>query len=59
MKRNKPLALVAGAALITLAACGGGGDDGDSGSNTGADREFGDQGGGTKDAERQGPAPEI
>lgn len=59
MKRNKPLALVAGAALITLAACGGGGDDGDSGSNSGADREFGDQGGGTKDAERQGPAPEI
>ena len=58
MKRNKPLALVAGAALLTLAACGGGSsDDGDTGS--GADREFGAQEGGTKDAERQGPAADI
>lgn len=58
MKRNKPLALVAGAALLTLAACGGGSSDGDSDSK-GSDRSFGDQDGGTKDAERQGPAPEI
>ena len=58
MKRNKPLALVAGAALLTLAACGGGSsDDGDNGGGT--DRTFGDQDGGTKDAERQGPAAEI
>jgi peptide/nickel transport system substrate-binding protein len=58
MKRNKPLALVAGAALITLAACGGGGDDGDTG-NTGADREFGGQEGGSKDEKAEGPAPEV
>ena len=58
MKRNKPLALVAGAALLTLAACGGGSsDDGDTGSGT--QREFGDQEGGSKDAERQGPAEDI
>jgi peptide/nickel transport system substrate-binding protein len=59
MKRNKPLALVAGAALLTLAACGGGSSD-DGGSNgSGSDREFGDQEGGTKDAERQGPAADV
>lgn len=58
MKRNKPLALVAGAALLTLAACGGGGDDSSS-SGSGSDREFGAQEGGSKDAERQGPAAEI
>lgn len=59
MKRNKPLALVATAALLSLAACGGGsGDDGENGS-AGEERQFGDQEGGTKDAERQGPAPEI
>ena len=56
MKRNKPLALVAGAALLTLAACGGGGSD--EGSNgSGSEREYTGQEGGTKDAERQGPAP--
>jgi peptide/nickel transport system substrate-binding protein len=58
MKRNKPLALVAGAALLTLAACGGGGsDEGSTGSGT--EREFGGQEGGTKDETRQGPAPEV
>ena len=32
VKRNKPLALVVGAGLVTLAACGGGSsDDGDTG----------------------------
>ena len=51
MKRHKPLALVAGASLIFLAACGGSADSG--GSST--DREFTGQGGGTKDAEAQGP----
>jgi peptide/nickel transport system substrate-binding protein len=58
MKRNKPLALVAGAALVTLAACGGGSDD-SGGGGSGAEREYTAQGGGSKDAERQGPAPEI
>ena len=58
MKRNKPLALVATAALLSLAACGGGSsDDGDG--DSGKERSFGGQEGGTKDAERQGPAPEI
>lgn len=58
MKRNKPLALVATAALLSLAACGGNSDDGSNG-DSGADREFGEQGAGTKDAERTGPAEEI
>jgi peptide/nickel transport system substrate-binding protein len=58
MKRNKPLALVAGAALLTLAACGGGSSD-DGGSSGGKDRTFGDQTGGTKDPEAKGPAAEI
>lgn len=58
MKRNKPLALVAGAALITLAACGGGGGDDDD-TSTGTEREFGEQGAGSKDAELQGPAEEV
>ena len=58
MTRNKPLALVAGAALRTLAAWGGGAsDDGDAGGGT--ERKFGEQGGGTKDAQRQGPAAEV
>ncbi len=59
MKRNKPLALVAGAALLTLAACGGGSSDDEGSNGSGTDREFGDQEGGSKDAERQGPAAEI
>ena len=58
MKRNKPLALVAGAALLTLAACGGGSSD-DNSSNEGTDRKFGDQEGGSKDKERQGPAADV
>ena len=58
MKRNKPLALVAGAALITLAACGGGGGD-DESTEGGEDRTFEGQGAGSKDAELQGPAEEV
>ena len=58
MKRNKPLAIVAGAALLTLAACGGGSSEENS-STTGDDKTFGEQEGGTKDAERQGPAAEV
>ena len=59
MKRNKPLALVAGAALLTLAACGGG-SSGDGGTTGEDDKEqYGEQTGGTKDAERQGPAAEV
>lgn len=58
MKRNKPLALVAGAALLTLAACGGGSSDDNTGGE-GSQREFGSQEGGSKDAERQGPAADV
>jgi peptide/nickel transport system substrate-binding protein len=58
MKRNKPLALVAGVALVSLAACGGGSGD-SSTSGSGSDRTFGSQEGGGKDATRQGPAPDI
>lgn len=57
MKRNKPLALVAGAALITLAACGGSG--GSSSGEGGEDREYGEQAGGTKDPEAEAPAADI
>lgn len=58
MKRTKPLAIVAGAALLALAACGGGGDDGDSSAS--GDSTF-DPGAEDipKDAEATGPAPEI
>jgi peptide/nickel transport system substrate-binding protein len=59
MKRNKPLALVAGTALLTLAACGGGGSDEEKSGGTGTERKFEGQEGGTKDKERQGPAEEV
>ncbi len=56
MRRNKPLALVAGAAMFALAACGGGGSDSD---DPQSDRTFTEQSDVAKDAEMQGPAPEI
>jgi peptide/nickel transport system substrate-binding protein len=56
MRRSKPLALVAGAALLTLAACGGS-DDG--GGNAGGTPTYSGQVGVTKDKTRQGPAAEI
>ena len=56
MKRSKPMAAVAGIALLALAACGGGGDDGDSA----GPKEFQDT---TPPVEKvpdaEGPAPEI
>jgi peptide/nickel transport system substrate-binding protein len=58
MKRNKPLALVAGAALLTLAACGGGSSDDGTGDG-GTDKEFSAQEGGTKNADAPAPAAEI
>jgi len=56
MRRTKPLAIVAGAALFALAACGGGGSDPESGpTNT-----FGGQEGGGKDATYgEGGAPAV
>ena len=56
MKRSKPMAAVAGIALLALAACGGGGDDDDSA----GPKEFQDE---TPPVEKvpdaEGPAPEI
>jgi peptide/nickel transport system substrate-binding protein len=57
MRRSKPLAAVAGAALLTLAACGGSG--GGSSSNSSATDTFQQETGVGKDATRQGPAPEV
>ncbi|MFC6285823.1 ABC transporter substrate-binding protein [Nocardioides sp. GCM10027113] len=57
MRRSKPLAVVAGAALFTLAACGGGSDSGDDG--PGSDKTFTAAADVAKDEEMQGPAPEI
>ena len=55
MRRNKPLAVLAGAALFTLAACGGSG----SSENPQSDRTFTNAPEVGKDKERQGPAEEI
>jgi peptide/nickel transport system substrate-binding protein len=58
MRRSKPLAAVAGAALLTLAACGGSGG----GSNTTGNPTYktaGTSAGTLKDPTRQGPAPDV
>jgi peptide/nickel transport system substrate-binding protein len=56
MRRSKPLAVVAGAALFTLAACGGGGG-GDEEETEGGFTESASEI--AKDPERQGPAADI
>jgi peptide/nickel transport system substrate-binding protein len=57
MRRSKPLAIIAGAALLTLAACGGGGDEspgeGPSKSFTGSKESI------AKDPNRAAPAAEV
>ncbi|GAA2144589.1 ABC transporter substrate-binding protein [Nocardioides koreensis] len=56
MRRTKPLAVVAGAALFALAACGGSGSDG---GNPKADRTYTGAAEVTKDPERQAPAADV
>ena len=56
MRRSKPLAVVAGAAMFALAACGG---SGSSSNNPEDDRKFANAGEVTKDETREGPAPDI
>ncbi|ANH39392.1 putative D,D-dipeptide-binding periplasmic protein DdpA precursor [Nocardioides dokdonensis FR1436] len=57
MRRTKPLAVVAGAALLTLAACGGSGSGGDTNAD---EREYGAASETIdKDPEAQGPAEDI
>ncbi|HEV7875866.1 MAG TPA: ABC transporter substrate-binding protein [Nocardioides sp.] len=56
MLHRKPLAILAGAALVALAACGGS-DSSSSGPKT--DRSFTSAPEVAKDASRQGPAPDI
>ncbi|MBB6629508.1 hypothetical protein H5V45_19440 [Nocardioides sp. KIGAM211] len=55
MRRTKPLAVVAGAALFALAACGGSGGD----NSANPDKKFTEAPEVTKDATRQGPAAEV
>ncbi|HET7196840.1 MAG TPA: ABC transporter substrate-binding protein [Nocardioides sp.] len=57
MRRSKPLAVVAGAALFALAACGGGSTDTSGGG--GQSREFGAADEITKNADQAAPAAEI
>ena len=56
MRRTKPLALVAGAALLTLAACGG---NGDNPGNAGPSKTYEQQNGGDKNPKAQAPAPDV
>ena len=56
MRQVKPLALVAGVAMIALAACGGSSSEGSGGA---PDKAFRDQGGVTKDPRRTGPAADV
>ena len=58
MKRTKSLAVVAGFAMVTLAACGGDGGGGNAGGNSPSEfinpeSDFG------KVADAEGPAPEV
>ncbi len=55
MRRSKPLAVVAGAALFTLAACGGSSSSEDPKDS----RSYNPQAAAGKDAERQGPAADV
>ena len=50
MKRTTSLALVTSVAMLTLAACGGGASNDEDTGDEGTQREFGDQGAGSKDA---------
>ena len=56
MRRSKPLALVAGAALLTLAACGGSGGGGEGNQPT---RSFTDATGGDKNPKAAAPAADV
>ena len=56
MRRSKPLALVAGAALLTLAACGGSGGNDPGTQNT---RTFKGEEGGDKDPKAAAPAADV
>ena len=56
MRRNKPLAIVAGAALFTLAACGGSGSNSD---NPQTERSFTNAPEVGKDSTRQAPAVDV
>ncbi|MET0526354.1 MAG: ABC transporter substrate-binding protein [Nocardioides sp.] len=61
MGRSRPLTFVAGAAFVVLVACAGGPEEDGGPSHAASPRTgtYGEQGTGTKDAERQGPAAEI
>ena len=56
LRRSKPLAVVAGAGLVVLAACGGGGSDNPESSST---KTYQQAGAISKDAERAAPAAEV
>lgn len=56
MRRSKPLAIIASAALLTLAACGG---DSNDKTSPGSDKSFTAQGAIAKDPNRAAPAAEI
>ncbi len=59
MSGSRPLAFVAGAALLVLAACSGGSTDEDDPAQGATTPTYGPQGVGTKDATRHGPAAGI
>ena len=55
MRRNKPLAVIAGVAMFALAACGGGGSE----TEEGEQKSFSEADEIVKNPDLQGPAPEI